>query len=192
MVGKSFVSVNLAAVFGAAGKRVLLIDADLRRGTLNRHVGVSSTPGVADIVEGLRPYDEVVYPEVMPGVDFVATGGYVTNASELLRQERFREFVDWANAAYDLVLIDAPPILPVADAGIIGKLADTVFVVARQGATSLADLRESVRRFEQVGVPIRGVIFNDITSRPGRYGNDYAAYGYSSYGFAKDVGMPDR
>ncbi|WP_233862408.1 polysaccharide biosynthesis tyrosine autokinase [Paraburkholderia adhaesiva] len=192
MVGKSFVSVNLAAVFGAAGKRVLLIDADLRRGTLNRHVGVPSTPGVADIVEGNRPYDEVVYRDVMPGVDFVATGGYVTNASELLRQERFKEFTDWANATYDLVLIDAPPILPVADAGIIGKLADTVFVVARQGATSLADLRESVRRFEQVGVPIRGVIFNDITSRPGRYGNDYAAYGYSSYGFAKDVGTPER
>jgi tyrosine-protein kinase Etk/Wzc len=78
--------------------------------------------------------------------------------------------------------------LPVADAGIIGKLAGTVFVIARQGATSVADLRESVRRFEQVGVPIRGVIFNDMTSRPGRYGNEYAAYGYSSYGFAKDTG----
>jgi tyrosine-protein kinase Etk/Wzc len=62
-----------------------------------------------------------------------------------------------------------------------------VFVIARQGATSVADLRESVRRFEQVGVPVRGVIFNDMTARPGRYGNEYAAYGYSSYGFAKDA-----
>ncbi|NIE65514.1 GNVR domain-containing protein [Burkholderia sp. Ax-1719] len=192
MVGKSFVSVNLAAVFGASGKRVLLIDADLRRGSLNRHVGVPSAPGVTNIVGCDYDYDEVVHREVMPGVDFVATGGYVTNASELLREEGFKDFVDWADSEYDLVLIDAPPILPVADAGIVGKLAGTVFVVARQGATSVAELRESVRRFEQVGVPIRGVIFNDMTSRPGRYGNEYAAYGYSSYGFAKDAGPVDR
>jgi Mrp family chromosome partitioning ATPase len=99
----------------------------------------------------------------MPGVDFVATGGYVTNASELLRQDSFKDFVDWANETYDLVLIDAPPVLLVADAGIIGQLAGTVFVIARQGTTSVAELRESVRRFEQVGVPIRGVIFNDMT-----------------------------
>ncbi|SDB82337.1 tyrosine-protein kinase Etk/Wzc [Paraburkholderia lycopersici] len=188
MVGKSFVSVNLAAVFGASGKRVLLIDADLRRGSLNQHMAVSSTPGVTDIVELRHGYDQVVHREVMPGVDFVATGGYVTNASELLREGTFKDFVDWANGTYDLVLIDAPPVLPVADAGIIGKLAGTVFVIARQGATSVADIRESVRRFEQVGVPIRGVIFNDMTSRPGRYGNEYAAYGYSSHGFARDTG----
>lgn len=193
MVGKSFVSVNLAAVFGASGKRVLLIDADLRRGSLNRHVGVPSTPGITDIVERRQEYGEVVQRDVMPGVDFVATGGYVTNASELLREKSFSEFVDWANGAYDLVLIDAPPILPVADAGIIGKLADTVFVVARQGATSVVDLRESIRRFEQVGVPIRGVIFNDTVARPGRYGEAYAAYGYSSRRLlAHDVVSADR
>jgi tyrosine-protein kinase Etk/Wzc len=186
MVGKSFVSVNLAAVFGASGKRVLLVDADLRRGSLNQHMGVPSTPGVTNIFELNQDYDQVVYREVMPGVDFVATGGYVTNASELLREGSFREFVAWANEAYDLVLIDAPPVLPVADAGIIGKLAGTVFVIARQGATSVSELRESVRRFEQVGVPIRGVIFNDMVSRPGRYGDAYAAYGYASYGVVKE------
>ncbi|WP_310633833.1 polysaccharide biosynthesis tyrosine autokinase [Paraburkholderia sp.] len=192
MVGKSFVSVNLAAVFGASGKRVLLIDADLRRGSLNLHTGVPSSPGLTDVVDYLQDYDQVVHRQVMPGVDFVATGGYVTNASELLRQDSFKDFVDWANEAYDLVLIDAPPVLPVADAGIIGQLAGTVFVIARQGTTSVAELRESVRRFEQVGVPIRGVIFNDMTARPGRYGDAYASYGYSSHGFAKDAGMTQR
>lgn len=192
MVGKSFVSVNLAAVSGASGKRVLLIDADLRRGSLNLHTGVPSSPGLTDVVDYLQDYDQVVHRQVMPGVDFVATGGYVTNASELLRQDSFKDFVDWANETYDLVLIDAPPVLPVADAGIIGQLAGTVFVIARQGTTSVAELRESVRRFEQVGVPIRGVIFNDMTSRPGRYGDAYAAYGYSSHGFAKDAGMAQR
>ena len=117
----------------------------------------------------------------MPGVDFVANGGYVTNASELLRHANFRRFVEWADGEYDVVLMDAPPILPVADSGIVAHLAGMVFLVARQGVTSVTELRESVRRFEQIGVPIRGVIFNDMTSRPGKYGSQYAAYGYASY-----------
>ncbi|MDR3098924.1 MAG: AAA family ATPase [Paraburkholderia sp.] len=182
VVGKSFVSVNLAALLGSSGKRVLLVDADLRRGSLNRHVGVPSSPGITDIVEHDGGYEQVVHRQVMPGVDFVANGGYVTNASELLRSGSFQRFAQWADGVYDVVLIDAPPILPVADSGIVANLAGTVFLIARYGVTSVSELRESVRRFEQIGVPIRGVIFNDMTSRPGKYGSEYAAYGYSSYG----------
>lgn len=185
VVGKSFVSVNLAALLGASGKRVLLVDADLRRGSLNVHVGVSSSPGISDVVQGVA-YESVVCPQVMPGVDFIANGGYVANASELLRHPNFTQFAHWANDAYDVVLIDAPPILPVADSGIVANLAGMVFLVARHGVTSVADLRESVRRFEQIGVPIRGVIFNDMTTRPGKYGSEYAAYGYASYSDTSD------
>jgi tyrosine-protein kinase Etk/Wzc len=180
VVGKSFVSVNLAALLGSSGKRVLLVDADLRRGSLNRHVGVPSSPGITDVVNG-DAYEHAVHELVMPGVDFVANGGFVPNASELLRHDNFARFVQWANGAYDVVLIDAPPILPVADSGIVANLAGTVFLVARFGVTSVSELRESVRRFEQIGVPIRGVIYNDVTSRPGKYGSEYAAYGYASY-----------
>jgi tyrosine-protein kinase Etk/Wzc len=185
VVGKSFVSVNLAALLGASGKRVLLVDADLRRGTLNAHVGVRSAPGITDIVSGVA-YGSVVHQQVMPGVDFVANGGYVTNASELLRDPNFTDFANWANGEYDVVLMDAPPVLPVADSCIVANLAGMVFLVARHGVTSVSDLRESVRRFEQVGVPVRGVIFNDMISRPGRYGSKYAAYGYTSYGHASN------
>jgi tyrosine-protein kinase Etk/Wzc len=180
MVGKSFVSVNLAALLGASGQRVLLIDTDLRRGTLNACVGVRSSPGITDIMQGMH-YESAVHRQIMPGVDFVANGGYVANASELLRHSRFRRFVEWADREYDVVLMDAPPILPVADSGIVANLAGMVFLVARQGVTSVSELRESVRRFEQIGVPVRGVVFNDMTSRPGKYGSEYAAYGYASY-----------
>jgi tyrosine-protein kinase Etk/Wzc len=182
VIGKSFVSVNLAALLGASGKRVLLIDADLRRGSLNRHVGVPCSPGITDIVEQDGDYEGTIHRQVMPGVDFVANGGYVTNASELLKSRSFQRFTQWADGEYDVVLIDAPPILPVADSGIVANLAGTVFLIARYGVTSVSELRESVRRFEQIGVPIRGVIFNDTTSRPGRYGSEYSAYGYSAYG----------
>jgi tyrosine-protein kinase Etk/Wzc len=189
-VGKSFVSVNLAALLGATGHRVLLIDTDLRRGTLNAYVGVHPSPGITDIMQGAH-YESVVHRQIMPGVDFVANGGYVANASELLRHGRFRRFVEWADGEYDVVLMDAPPILPVADSGIVAHLAGMVFLVARQGVTSVSELRESVRRFEQIGVPIRGVVFNDMTSRPGKYGSQYAAYGYASYGnTGGDAGSP--
>ncbi|MBN3766796.1 GNVR domain-containing protein [Burkholderia sp. Ac-20365] len=180
MVGKSFVSVNLAALLGASGQRVLLVDTDLRRGTLNASVGVRSSPGITDIMQG-TPYESAVHRQIMPGVDFVANGGYVANASELLRHSRFRRFVEWADREYDIVLMDAPPILPVADSGIVANLAGMVFLVARQGVTSVSELRDSVRRFEQIGVLVRGVVFNDMTSRPGKYGSEYAAYGYASY-----------
>jgi tyrosine-protein kinase Etk/Wzc len=95
---------------------------------------------------------------------------------------KFLEFTQRIEQEYDVVLIDAPPILPVADSGIVAKLAGNVFVIARQGVTNLAELRESARRFAQIGVPIRGVIFNDMTARPSRYGKEYGAYGYTSYG----------
>jgi tyrosine-protein kinase Etk/Wzc len=188
VIGKSFVSVNLAALLGASGKRVLLIDADLRRGSLNRNVGVPCSPGIIDIVEKDGDYDGAIHRQVMPGVDFVANGGYVTNASELLKGRSFQRFAQWADGEYDVVLIDAPPILPVADSGIVANLAGTVFLIARYGVTSVSELRESVRRFSQIGVPIRGVIFNDTTTRPGKYGSEYSAYGYSAYGHPEGEG----
>ncbi|GAB2880779.1 polysaccharide biosynthesis tyrosine autokinase [Paraburkholderia jirisanensis] len=182
VVGKSFVSVNLATLIGSSGQRVLLIDADLRRGSLHHYLGATCTPGVTEMVVGGLSFEQVVRREILPGVDFVASGGFVPNPSEILMHNKFLEFTQRVEQEYDVVLIDAPPILPVADSGIVAKLAGNVFVIARQGVTNLAELRESARRFAQIGVPIRGVIFNDMTARPSRYGKEYGAYGYTSYG----------
>jgi tyrosine-protein kinase Etk/Wzc len=181
IVGKSFVSVNLAALIGASGQRVLLVDADLRRGTLHQYLGVPCSPGITSIVTRARTFEEAVHRGILPGVDFIANGGYIQNASEILKHRNFLAFAQQVDSEYDVVLIDAPPILPVADSGIVASIAGMVFVIARHGVTTVEELRESTRRFEQIGVPIRGVIFNDAMSRPGRYGKAYAAYGYSSY-----------
>lgn len=181
IVGKSFVSVNLAALIGASGQRVLLVDADLRRGTLHQYLGVPCSPGITNIVTRARTFEEAVHRDILPGVDFVANGGYIQNASEILKHRNFLAFAQQVDSEYDVVLIDAPPILPVADSGIVASIAGMVFVIARHGVTTVEELRESTRRFEQIGVPIRGVIYNDAMSRPGRYGKAYAAYGYSSY-----------
>ncbi|MEX3935095.1 GNVR domain-containing protein [Paraburkholderia phymatum] len=178
-VGKSFVSVNLAALMGASGQRVLLVDTDLRRGTLHRCLGAAQGPGLAELVAKRLRFDDVVRRAVLPGVDFIACGAYGPNPSAILLHPSFHAFMRQVEAEYDVVLIDSPPILPVADSGIVAKHAGTVFMVARHGVTSLADIRESARRFAQIGVPVRGVVFNDI-SRPARYGREYGTYRYTA------------
>jgi tyrosine-protein kinase Etk/Wzc len=180
VIGKSFVSANLAALIGASGERVLLVDADLRRGSLHHYLGAPYTPGLLDIVAFGRNFEDVVHRNLLPGVDFVANGGYAANASDILRHPNFLKFTQQVDSEYRVVLIDAPPILPVADSGIVGNIAGTVYLIARYGVTTAAELRESMRRFEKIGVPIRGVIFNDMMTRPGRYGKEYGAYGYTS------------
>jgi tyrosine-protein kinase Etk/Wzc len=180
VVGKSFVSANLAALIGASGDRVLLVDADLRRGSLHQTLGAHSSPGLLDVIAFGRNFEEVVHRNLLPGVDFIANGGYAANASDILRHPNFLKFAQQVDSQYKVVLIDAPPILPVADSGIVGNIAGTVYLIARYGVTTAEELRESMRRFEKIGVPIRGVIFNDMMSRPGRYGKEYAAYGYTS------------
>ncbi|PLZ03571.1 sugar transporter [Burkholderia sp. WAC0059] len=173
VVGKSFVSVNLAALMGASGQRVLLVDADLRRGSIHRYLGIPAGRGVPDIVVDGLPLEEVVCRDVLPGVDLVTSGSNVRNPGEILMHENFVAFMRHAQETYDLVLIDAPPILPVADSGIVARLAGTVFMIARHGVTHLDEMRDAMRRFAQIGVPIRGVIFNDLKSRPGKYGREY-------------------
>ncbi|WP_260858489.1 GNVR domain-containing protein [Paraburkholderia sp. BCC1885] len=188
IVGKSFVSVNLATLIGASGQRVLLVDADLRRGTLHQYLGVPCSPGLTNIVTRGRTFEDAVHRNILPGVDFLANGGYVQNASEILKHRNFLAFATQADSDYDVVLIDAPPVLPVADSGIVASVAGMVFLVARHGVTTVEELRESTRRFEQIGVSVRGVIFNDVASRPGRYGTGYDAYKYPDSGFADDAG----
>lgn len=178
-VGKSFVSVNLAALIGASGQRVLLVDTDLRRGTLHRSLGAAQGPGLAELVVGGIGFDDVVRRAVLPGVDFISCGAYGENPTGILLHRNFEAFLRQMDAEYDVVLIDSPPILPVADSGIVAKLSGTVFMVVRHGLTSLADIRESARRFAQLGVPIRGVVFNDMSSST-RYGRDYGTYRYGS------------
>jgi tyrosine-protein kinase Etk/Wzc len=156
------------------------VDADLRRGSLHQTLGAPFSPGLLDIVAFGRNFEEVVHRNLLPGVDFIANGGYAANASDILRHPNFLKFAQQVDNEYKVVLIDAPPILPVADSGIVGNIAGTVYLIARYGVTTAAELRESMRRFEKIGVPIRGVIFNDMMSRPGRYGKEYAAYGYTS------------
>jgi tyrosine-protein kinase Etk/Wzc len=178
-IGKSFIALNLAAVLGAAGKRVLLVDADLHRGHLHSRIGGDRGPGFSDLIRGAREPNEVIQQNAFGGVDFIPAGSNVPDVSDLLSGQKVEAALKRLGAEYDIVLCDAPPVLPTAAAAQLANLAGTTFLVARQGVTGIGELREAARKLERVGVSVRGVIVNGLQLRPGR-----CSYGYGRYRYA--------
>ncbi|WP_026353297.1 polysaccharide biosynthesis tyrosine autokinase [Solimonas variicoloris] len=177
-LGKSFVSVNLGAVLAASGKKVVVIDADLRRGHLHKYIDVSAAPGLSDYVAGNADVVKVIRPTPVPGMSMITNGTTPPNPSELLMHERFAELLQTLSSKFDLVIVDTPPILPVTDAGIVGRLAGSVFMVLKEGEHPMRMVEESVRRLRHAGVQPRGAIFNQVGARGGGYGY-YSSYTYS-------------
>ncbi|MDD1631551.1 MAG: polysaccharide biosynthesis tyrosine autokinase, partial [Methylococcaceae bacterium] len=183
-VGKSFVSVNLAAVLADAGKKILLIDADLRRGFINKHLGVSRERGLSDFISNTITLEEAIHKIPMANFDFIATGSIPPNPSELLLHERFGILLESISKNYDHVIIDSPPILAVTDAAIIGRIASVTLMVIRAGQHPMRELEQSTKRLIQAGVDIKGIVFNDVPETSSRYGYGYGKYVYQ-YSYQK-------
>jgi tyrosine-protein kinase Etk/Wzc len=179
-IGKSFVSANLATLLASGGKRVLLIDGDLRRGRLNQYFAIARGPGLADVLDGSRTLNTALHEEVLPNLDFIATGAYPANPAELLLRSSFRELMQEASRRYDIVLLDAPAVLAVSDAGIMAPVAGSVFLIARYGHTRAGEITESVKRFLQTGSRVTGVLLNGFRVHGGVYG-DARRYGNYAY-----------
>ena len=184
-IGKSFTSVNFAAVLGAADKKVLLIDADLRKGYLNQYFGQAREAGLSEVIIGSLPLEKALRRDVMPNVDFLATGTLPPNPAELLMTPAMQALLHEVSSKYDLVLIDTPPVLAASDTAILAPLVGAVFMVARAEVTSLGELQESAKRLSQSGVQTRGVIFNGLNVSKRRYGygvgSKYGKYRYTNY-----------
>ena len=177
-VGKSFVTVNLARVFADAGKRVLLLDADLRKGSLHGYLGIHRTPGLAEAIAGEVSIADVLHKTDLPGIDFVPRGSSPTNPSELLGSERFRHMVDDLASRYDLILLDLPPILAVTDAALVGRVAGVNLLVLRAGWHPVRELQQAVKAYAENGVRLSGIVFNDVQPRKGGVGSYSYAYQY--------------
>ena len=181
-IGKSFVAANFAAVMAASGKRVLLIDADLRNGHLHRYFGVARERGLSRSIIGSMPVEDIIHHDVMENLDFIPTGELPPNRSEFLLHLNFGAMLESVSKQYDLVLLDPPPLLAVADALIIGAHAGAVFIVARAGITTEGQINESVKRLNHAGISPQGVLFNDMALRLGasaaQYGAATAQIGY--------------
>lgn len=184
-VGKSFISVNTAAVLASSGKHVLLIDLDLRKGHLNQYLGLPRDNGVAELLAGKFNFDQVVHRNILPNLDFIATGVLPSAPHLLLSGSNLPRLLEKASAEYEVVLLDTPPILAVADANMLSGKIGTNILVAREGVTTLGDLNETVKRFSQTGDKVAGVVFNAVRPRPGKYGYGYGygKYRYSSHAY---------
>lgn len=183
-IGKSFTSANFAAVLAAAGKRVLLIDADLRKGHIHQIFGLGRGQGLSELIAGSHSLTQVLHQQVAPGLDFIATGAMPPNPAELLMSPATAELLKSLEAQYDIVLIDTPPVLAVADTAVIAPQAGTVFLVARSEITALGEVQESVKRLSQAGVAVKGAIFNGLDLAKRRYGYGYGyGYKYKRYGY---------
>ncbi|MES2324782.1 MAG: polysaccharide biosynthesis tyrosine autokinase [Pseudomonadota bacterium] len=176
-LGKSFLSANFAAVMAASGKRVLLIDADLRNGHLHRYFGVSREQGLTKAISGSMPLEHIIHHRVLENLDFIPTGALPPNRSEFLQHLNFANLLDTVSAEYDVVIIDPPPILAVSDVLIIGAHVGAVFILARAGVTTEGEINESIKRLNHAGISPQGVVFNDMPLRIGGYAYQFK-YGH--------------
>lgn len=177
-IGKSFVSTNFAAVAAKTGQKVLLIDADMRKGYLQQCFGLNWENGLSDLLSGKVTRDVAVQSAKVENLDIITRGQVPPNPSELLMHPRFKELVDWASEHYDLVIIDTPPVLAVTDPSIVGAIAGTTLMVARFGQNTVKEIDVARSRFEQAGIEVKGVILNAIEKKAS------SSYGYGYYNYS--------
>ncbi|MER5078945.1 polysaccharide biosynthesis tyrosine autokinase [Providencia stuartii] len=172
-VGKSFVTSNMAVVLANAGKKVLLIDTDLRKGRIHKAFGLSNKLGLSDYLSQSDTSQPNIHSNVIENLDVICRGKNVTHSSELLMSERFKRLLDTVKGQYDIVVIDTAPILAITDPAIIGKYVGTSLLIAYYGVNTVKDIELSLKRFKQNDIEITGVILNGIDAKSDDYNYVY-------------------
>lgn len=178
--GKTFVSSNLAAVVAQTGQKVLFIDTDMRKGYTHKLFNLDNENGLSDILSGKTEVHKAVKTVSNAGFDYISRGAVPPNPAELLMHRRFGELINWASGLYDIVILDAPPILAVTDAAIIGHYVGTTLLIARFEQNTTKEIEVSFKRFEQSGVMVKGCILNGVMKKA----SSYYGYGYNHYGYS--------
>lgn len=179
--GKTFIVANLAAMLAFAGKRVLLIDLDIRKGALTRLFGGKKQQGVTHYLVGhVEKIQELIHPvKDCPGLDMIYSGVVPPNPAELLLSERLDDLVDTVKADYDYVLIDNVPMGVVADAAIVNRLADCTLFIARAGVMDRRQLPDIERFYQEGKMKNMALVLNSVKEEQAGYGH----YGYYGYGY---------
>ncbi|WP_262125580.1 polysaccharide biosynthesis tyrosine autokinase [Acinetobacter baumannii] len=180
-VGKSFISTNLATIFAQGDKRVLLIDADMRRGYMHKYFDVDVKPGLSELLSGQADLQKVLHKTQVANLDVITRGKSPTNPSEILSSNQFKELLEQLQSQYDHIIIDTPPVLAVTDGIIISQYTGVNLIVARYAKSQMKELELTLNRFEQAGVKVNGFILNDIQRASAGYGYGYNyAYAYKA------------
>lgn len=167
----------------------MLIDGDMRKGFVNKALGVSRENGLSEIISNAITVKDAVRTIPLANFDFISTGAIPPNPSELLLHENFVNFLKSTSQRYDLVIIDSPPILAVTDAAIISRMSSAVFLVVKAGEHPMRELEQSVRKLVNAGANVKGIVVNDMPVSSSRYGY---GYGYKKYVYQYSYDKPVR
>jgi capsular exopolysaccharide synthesis family protein len=175
--GKSTVSANTAVTWAQQGKKVLFIDADLRRPTLHATFGLPNNQGLTNVLTNKElDYHDVIKPTRVKNLSVLTSGPVPPNPSELLNSDRMKKYIELLKGEYDLIIFDVPPMLQVTDTQIMAAYVDGVILVVRQGVAQQKAVTRSIELLEMVHANLLGYVMNDVASRNG-YGYGYG-YGY--------------
>jgi capsular exopolysaccharide synthesis family protein len=180
--GKTTSALNLAFALLERGRRVLIMDADLRRGTIGLRLGAAASPGLTELLGGRASVEQAVRQLRIEGLGVLAymtSGALTEEPARMLASDRMRALCCQLREQYDVILLDSPPLNVVADAAVLGSLADGVLVVARAGVTAPEALAFTVEQLRNVRAPLLGAVLNDVDfRRDAAYDRSYRYYGH--------------
>ena len=184
--GKTTISANLAVVLAQGERKVVVIDADLRRPQIHRKFGLYNRVGLSDLFLLMRPLESfpqgaINYSE-SARLAVITAGKLPPNPAELLTSQKMAQFLDMLGREYDLILIDTPPVLTVTDAAALAPCVDGVILVVKPGATRLRDFQQAFEQLRAGGARVLGVVLNAVNPHSRKYGYYYNRY-YSKYSY---------
>lgn len=185
--GKSRITFSEASSLAELGRKVLLIDADIRKSVLlNRYRVRQEVSGLSEYLSGQKMLDEILYSTNIPNLDIIFAGPYSPNPSELLAEEAFKALIREMRAVYDYILIDTPPMAGMTDGAIVAQSCDGAILVIESGAVSRKIEKRVKEQLEKSGCRILGAVLNKVDMKSGSYyGKQYGKY-YGKYYDDKD------
>lgn len=183
-IGKSFIATNFSYVLAQTGKKVLLIDGDLRKGLLHESFTNKKSPGLSNVIVDNSILQEVIQTTSFSHLDFIAKGEGNSDSSELLMSEQFKDLLNILSSKYDYIVIDTPPILAVSDSLIIANYSGINLLILGAGKHQPEEIQVAMKKFQTNGVTINGAIFNFVDAKSmhtmiGRFNYHYE-YGEAS------------
>lgn len=176
--GKSTIMINLAITIAQSGKKVVVVDCDLRRPTVHKKLGLPNSEGLTNLLIQDKKIDELVLPTNVPNLFVLTSGPTPPNPAELLGTKKMKLVLAELNKVFDMVLIDAPPVIAVTDAQILSTAVDGTIIVASYGHTDKFGLTKTKELLDKVGAKVLGVVLNKVPERSEHY--YYGRY-YESY-----------
>lgn len=189
--GKTLVSANISLMFAMSDAKVVLVDADIRKGRIAKFFKLKRSPGLSDYLSGLAPLEEVLHPSgVNDNLYVISCGTQSPKPYELLESDKMTSLLDELKKQFDYVIIDTPPVLVVSDALAVAPKTDGAVLICRHNISYISDVQRSLSALQFAKVNVLGVVVNDHQAPKGKLYDNHNYYNYSkysySYGYTRD------